>query len=170
MALLRRELVTPFVIGAFIFSAVTGGALFFHWGSDLTVEAHQWLGWVVITAGGFHAAGNWQGVSKYLQTGSRYVVIGFAVIAVAVLLPLWNGDEKIENEGEKRQHPFAVASHALMRAPLETACLVAKKDVATVAALLAKHGVKIRDGNQSIMELGQINRIDPVRLLVLVMQ
>jgi hypothetical protein len=170
MAILKQEHVTPFVIGTFIFSAVTGGAMFFHLGSGLTADAHQWLGWAVVAAGVFHAIVNWQRVSKYLQGGSRYVVLAFAAITVAVLLPIWDRGEKAGSDGGKRQHPYAVASRALMRSPLETACLVAKKDVAAVVGRLAEQGIKVTDSKQSIMELGQNNKVDPVRVLVLVMQ
>jgi hypothetical protein len=106
MTILKQEHVTPFVIGALIFCALTGGGMFFHLSSRFTDDAHQCLGLAVVAAGIFHAIANWPRMSKDLQTGSRYAVIASALVTVMVLFPIWDKGEKAGVKAESASIPM----------------------------------------------------------------
>ncbi len=161
MKYLNRSVVTPLVFGAFIFSAVTGGALFFHLGSDFTIDAHQWLGWGIIVAGIGHATINWPSIVAYLRSSSRYLVLAFILITIAAFFPIFGGDED-------RPHPYALAAKAIMQLPLSEACNIAVRNTELVVADLSRQRISVETSSQSIREIAQSNDVDPVRVLAIV--
>lgn len=161
MKYLQRSIVTPLVFGAFIFSAVTGGALFFHLGSDFTIDAHQWLGWGIIAAGIGHATINWPSILGYLRSSSRYLVLAFILITIAVFFPISGGDDD-------RPHPYALAAKAIMQLPLSDACNIAGRATELVMADLSRQSISVEKGSQSIREIARSNDVDPVRVLAIV--
>ena len=58
---------TPFTIGLFLISTVSGVALFFHLGSKYFHAMHEWLSLLLLLPVVFHIQKNWPGVKGYFK-------------------------------------------------------------------------------------------------------
>ncbi|WP_249690312.1 DUF4405 domain-containing protein [Stappia sp. WLB 29] len=79
---------TTFTIILFAVSAVSGVALFFHWGSAAFHGMHEWLSMLLLAPVAVHLWRNWPGFSGYLKRRQLFVpaVLGLAA-ALAFAVP-----------------------------------------------------------------------------------
>lgn len=141
---LKRDWVTPMVMGAFLVSAVTGVLLFFHLDSGLNKVAHEWLSWAVLGAVALHVANNFNGFKRHLA-GAR----GKAVVAVSALL-LSLSFIPLSDSGKP---PFLAAVSALAEAPVPTLAQVAGISPEQMRARMAGAGLRPGSDQQSLSDL-----------------
>lgn len=133
---IQREWVTPIAVGAFLISAVTGVAIFFHIDTGLAKVAHEWLSWLLLFAVLLHVGANFFGFKRYFSSGKALALMGVAMLVlVASFMPL--GGER-GGEGGK---PFMKPVRALAAAPLSTLAAVAKISPEQLRERLAKANV-----------------------------
>lgn len=82
---------TPFTIGLFLVSAISGVALFFHLGSKYFHGMHEWLSILLLLPVVFHIQKNWPGMKGYLKRRTIWMptLISLAGALVFVVLA-WN--------------------------------------------------------------------------------
>jgi hypothetical protein len=73
---IQREWVTPIAVGAFLISAVTGVAIFFHIDTGLAKVAHEWLSWLLLFAVLLHVGANFFGFKRYFSSGKARALMG----------------------------------------------------------------------------------------------
>ncbi len=82
---------TPFTIGLFLVSTVSGVALFFHLGSKYFHGMHEWLSMVLLLPVVFHILKNWPGMKGYFKRKTIWMPTLLSVIAAMVFVVLaWN--------------------------------------------------------------------------------
>lgn len=144
--LLKRNWVTPLVIGAFLLAAVTGITLFFEVNTLLGKNAHMYLGLVFVLGGLFHIAVNFPAFKQHLkQTRARIIIGLYALILVATFVPV---GPKLDGGGEMGLRGFMDAS---LTAPIKDVAAIIDRDPEAVMQQLRDAGYDITDPSQSIM-------------------
>lgn len=75
---------TPLTAGLFTVSAVSGVALFFHWGSSSFHSMHEWLSMVLLAPFALHMWKNWKPLLAYAKRKTLVIPL---VLSVAVAVP-----------------------------------------------------------------------------------
>ncbi|MEJ2117239.1 MAG: DUF4405 domain-containing protein [Alphaproteobacteria bacterium] len=117
---LNREWVTPVTIGAFLISAVTGVAIFFHIDTGLAKFAHEWLSWLLLVAVLLHVGANLFGFKRYFTGWRSLTIIVASVLIVAGSFAVGGGGHGAGGP------PHLRPARALAHAPLSLLAQVAK--------------------------------------------
>ena len=159
---------TPFAIGAFTISAVTGLLIFFDIEMGMVEPVHKWLSWLLVGSILFHVFSNWKQFTRYFsQTAGRGVIGTAFVVTVISLLPLFGQDKKEHG----KEHQGKVALQALELSSLETIALVVKTTPQQLVEQLGKSGIIVKDASLTVQEIAKINgTIDKVVLASLLKQ
>lgn len=75
---------TPLTAGLFTVSAVSGVALFFHWGSSPFHSMHEWLSMVLLAPFALHLWKNWKPLLAYARRKTLFVPL---ILSIAVAIP-----------------------------------------------------------------------------------
>ena len=146
-----RTWVTPLATGAFLVVAGTGVAMFFHQGTSLGRELHEWLGWAMIAAGVLHAVVNWNGLKSHLGRAMGKTIIGaFAVALVLALIPL-------SSQGGQGASMRGVVA-AMSRAQVKDLAPIAGRDADALVADLRKAGMADATAESTVASLAGPNQ------------
>jgi len=153
-----RDIVTPAVVGLFLFIAISGLGLFFHVGSGFFHSAHEWLGLLFAAAALWHGlrywkniAGYWnKGVSRAVMTGMVALSLGFAGVSLAT-----------SGQGGNPRQVLQAMEHA----SLGNAALALGKSPTEAIALLKSKGIEASE-TQQISELAEIAHLPPTAVLL----
>lgn len=146
-----RTWVTPLATGAFLVVAGTGVAMFFHQGTALGRELHEWLGWAMIAAGVLHAVVNWNGLKSHLGRAMGKTIIGaFAVALVLALVPL-------SSQGGQGASMRGVVA-AMSRAQVKDLAPIAGRDADALVADLRKAGMADATAESTVASLAGPNQ------------
>jgi cytochrome b561 len=88
---LQRDWVTPIAIGAFLISAVTGVAIFFHIDTGLAKFAHEWLSWLLLIAVVLHVLVNLFGFKRYFTNWRSLTIMAVSVLVVVASFAISGG-------------------------------------------------------------------------------
>lgn len=144
---MKREWITPITTGAFLLTAVTGVLLFFHAGTGLNKEAHEWLSWIFLAGAVLHLAINFNAFKKYLSERRGQVVLGiFVLLLVLSFVPVGKAHHKHERS-------YVPPIRALAQAPLTTLAQVAQTSPEQLLERLAGAGFSASSDTQSIKDL-----------------
>lgn len=140
-----RNWVTPFALGAFAVSAVTGVLLFFHLDTGLNKWAHEWLSWVLLIGIVLHGAANFQSLKKHFTQKTGLTIIAIFVLALGLsFLNIGKGGGK---------PPFVKPMRALANVPLEQVAIVAKTSPDTLLVRLTRAGYKVTSTQQKVSDI-----------------
>ncbi|MBO1324287.1 DUF4405 domain-containing protein [Acetobacter sp. TBRC 12305] len=155
---------TPLTTGFFVISAVTGIALFFHWGPGSFHPMHEWLSMVLLVPFILHMVRNWNGLVGYARRGTLYVPLLLSVLAAAyfVFAP---ASPQVGN----RQVAFRLASLAT-KAPISQLAPVLGMDVPELTHRLRAEHFTVEGENQSLDEISQANSRTTNEALAAIMQ
>lgn len=158
-----RDWATPFTIGAFLLTALTGILLFFKINLGLVKPAHEWLSWLLIFGTAGHLALNWRPLVYSLSRPvGKTIFFVFIVLTCASAFPL--------SEGKKRQHPAFSIAESLAQAPLSTVVQVAHRNREETMAVFSGAGIRLAGGEQTIQEIADENGRRPLDVLALLFQ
>jgi hypothetical protein len=145
-----REWATPFTIGAFVLSALTGVLLFFKMNLGLIKPVHEWLSWLLVIGTVFHLLANWRPTVRYFSRPvGRTIFLVFFLLVCGSLLPF--------GAGGKHQHPASSIAEALTHAPLSAVAQVANHSPEETLALLKTQGITLASGDPTIQEIADHN-------------
>ncbi len=155
-----REWATPFTVGAFLLTALTGILLFFKSNLGLIKPAHEWLSWLLIFGTAGHLACNWRPLVRSLaRPVGALIFLVFIGLTCASALPL--------SEGKNRRHPAFSIAEALAQAPLSAVAQVTHRNREETMAALSGAGIRLADGEQTIREIADENGRKPLEVLAL---
>ena len=150
---IKRDWATPLTAGAFVLMAVTGILMFFHLDTGLNKEAHEWLGWAMVTGVAFHVIANWKAFLGHLKNTKGKALIGTFVVLLALSFL------QLEEEGGKGGPKYRAAVQAMAELPISTLATMAKVTPEQLRERLQQHGVQATSNEQSVSELvGQDDR------------
>lgn len=156
-----RQWATPFTLGAFALTALTGILLFFKINLGLIKPAHEWLSWLLVIGTVFHLLVNWRPPVRYFtQPLGRGILFVFFLLICASLLPL--------DGGEKHRHPSTVIAEALLQAPLSTVAQVAKLKPDETIEILRAQGVFLARSEQTLQEIAADNNRRAMDILAMI--
>lgn len=145
-----REWATPFTIGAFALTALTGVLLFFKVNLGLVKPAHEWLSWLLVIGTIFHLLANWRPSVRYFsRPAGKIIYFVFFLLICASLLPL--------GEEGKRKHPASSIVEALALAPLSAVAQIANHSPDETIAMLKTQGISLVSRDQTIQEIAEEN-------------
>lgn len=155
---LSRTWATPLAACVFLPMAVTGVMMFFHVGTPLGKEIHEWLGWGLVAGITLHVTTNWAAFKGHLkQTNTRIMAGVFALLLLASVLPI-GGEENGKNGSQG-------AVSAISRVPLRELAPIAGRDVETIVNELHQAGFDKANADSSVEILGGKEREDRMRIL-----
>lgn len=133
---ISKDFATPLTIGAFFIMASTGLMMFFHVNLGLSKVAHEWLGWLFITAVVFHVLFHFKNFKRYfLEIRKAQIIIACcALILVAALLIT---PPAKEGKGPQMQ----LVTQAVMNGSVADVAPLAGKSVDEVLSDLAAAGM-----------------------------
>jgi len=144
---IKREWATPWVIGAFLLSGVTGITLFFKVNTQLGQLAHEYLGLVFIVAILTHLVPGFLNVKRYFRSPKALVIIGvYALILLATFVPF--GPPK--QSGDK--NTLRLFLDAAMNAPLQDVAKIVGRDPNDLIKQLQANGYDIKSPSESIID------------------
>ena len=155
-----REWTTPFTIGAFTLSAITGVMIFFHLDFGLVKVTHEWFSWVLVLGGVFHVIGNWQSFVWYFSKPvGRIIIAVFTLLIMASFLPLGRHNKGV---------PPEKMSGALLHASFVTVANVAEHQPEELMNELRSNGIRIERKEETIQEIAVRNNKQGVDILNLI--
>ncbi len=145
-----RQWATPFTIGTFLLTALTGILLFFKVSISLAKPAHEWLSWLLVISTLFHLYVNWGSSLHPLSYPAGKRILGFflLLICIAILFP---GGTPVEKHSSNR------LADALIQAPLSTITLLTHHTADETVTILRTHGVNPISMDQTIQEIAKDN-------------
>lgn len=156
-----HEWATPFAIGAFAMTALTGILLFFKIHLGLVKPVHEWLSWLLVIGTAFHLGVNWRPTVRYFaRPVGRGILFVFFVLICASLLPLGGG--------ENRRHPADSITEALLQAPLSTVVQVAGQTPENTIEMLSARGIHPSSLQQTLQEIAVENNKQAMDVLALI--
>ncbi len=155
----REKLVswtTPFAIGAFTLSAVTGVMIFFKLNVGLVKPAHEWLSWLLVAGVALHCIAHWSSMARHLSGKvGRSIVIVFLVLILASLAPT----------GKAQGVPPGKLNNMLAGASFRTVAQVAGHDPGALAAELESRGMRVSDPERTVREIAMENKTKEAAVL-----
>ena len=152
---------TPFVIGAFIISAVTGLLIFFDIEIGMVEPVHKWLSWLLLGSVFFHVLSNLKPFTRYFSQN--------AAIAVTILslLPFFGNNDKEHD----KENPGKIAVQVLESSSVKTIALVLKTTPQQLVERLGNNGIIVNNPSLTVREIAKYNgKIDKEVLGVLLQQ
>lgn len=144
-----REWVTPFTIGAFALSAVTGIMLFFKIESGLIKPVHEWLSWLLVFGAIFHVIANWRPTVKCVsKPAGKAILIFFLLLICISFLPLSGNHE--------RRHLKKI-SYVLTQSSLSEVAQAANHKPDEAMNILKSKGIYIENETQTVREIAERN-------------
>ncbi len=141
-----REWATPFTIGAFALTAITGILLFFKVNFGLIKPAHEWLSWLLVFGTAFHLVVHWRPTLQYFtRPQGKGILFVFSLLICASFLPVGGGGN--------RKHPSNAVAEALLHVPLSTVALAANHSLDETREMLKAQGGILTDRVQTVQEV-----------------
>lgn len=104
---------TPFTIGLFLVSTVSGVALFFHLGSKYFHGMHEWLSMLLLLPVVFHIQKNWPGMKGYFKRKTIWMPTLLSLVGALVFVVLaWNSPGRPPSPAAKLLGAQSVATLA----------------------------------------------------------
>ncbi|MEI7787135.1 MAG: DUF4405 domain-containing protein [Chlorobiaceae bacterium] len=159
---------TPFVIGAFIISAVTGLLIFFDIEIGMVEPVHKWLSWLLLGSVFFHVLSNLKPFTRYFSQNAGRGVIGAAIaVTILSLLPFFGNNDKEHD----KENPGKIAVQVLESSSVKTIALVLKTTPQQLVERLGNNGIIVNNPSLTVREIAKHNgKIDKEVLGVLLQQ
>lgn len=106
---------TPFTIGLFVVSTISGVALFFHLGPKYFHGMHEWLSMLLLLPVVFHIQKNWPGMKGYFKRKTIWMPTLLSLAGALVFVALaWNSPGRPPSPSAKLLGAQSIASLAPM--------------------------------------------------------
>lgn len=152
LKMLMNRYATPFTVGLFLVSLVSGIGLFFHVGPNAFHGMHEWLSMVLIVPFVLHMVKNWAPFTFYFKRGLMLVPLAISLVAAAVFF--------VPTGGGAGGNPVMRLAQAGIDARLIDLAPVLKRSPEDLSALLAARGFKVESTNQSLAEVAKASGKD----------
>jgi 4-amino-4-deoxy-L-arabinose transferase-like glycosyltransferase len=146
---------TPLTLGLFAVSAVSGVALFFHFGQGAFHEMHEWLSMVLLPPFALHMARNWTPLANYIKRSALWAPLGLSLVAAGAFA----APGLLEGGGGGPTGAVRLVMHA----PLADVAPLFKTTPEGLRAALAAKGYKVGDGD-SLERLAEQAHASPFAL------
>lgn len=147
---------TPLTLGLFAVSAVSGVALFFHFGQSAFHEMHEWLSLVLLLPFALHVVRNWTPLVNYARRRTLWAPLALSLVAAAAFA----APAAFETGGGS---PMS-AARLVIHAPLADAAPLFKTTPEGLRATLAAKGFKLAEGD-SLESLAAGAHVSPFALV-----
>ena len=162
---LFNKAATPFTAGLFLVSAVSGAALFFHFGMGAFHEMHEWLSMVLLLPFAWHVWKNWTPFVGYMRRGWLVIPLALSIAAgVAFAVPALTGTEGGGG------NPGMQAARLLTGAKLSDVAPLLKLSPDELAAALRGSGFEVKSNDASLAGIAAASGKEPRAILGAVMR
>lgn len=150
-----RSWASPLTVGTFGAVGLTGVLMFLHAGGGLVTGIHEWLGLVLVVAGGAHLAVNWRPFLRYVrQPAALALIVAPLVLGVVSLVSGGEG-----GEGHHGPPSFRGIVAALDRATLSDVAGLARKSPEVLDRRLRDAGLENRGGEATVAAIAAANNV-----------
>jgi len=161
---LFNKYATPFTVGLFLVSAVSGIALFFHFGGPYFHGMHEWLSMLLLLPFALHVWKNWTPFVRYFRRGWLVIPLGLSILAAAAFTaPALTG----ANGGG---NPARQAIRLITDAKLTDLAPLLKRSPDEVATQLRGAGYTVSSNDQTLIEIAEASGREPRAILHAVMR
>lgn len=104
---------TPFTVGLFLVSTISGVALFFHLGSKYFHEMHEWLSMLLLLPVVFHIQKNWTSMTGYFRRKTIWMPTLLSLTGGLIFVVMaWNSPGRPPSPSAKLLGAQSIASLA----------------------------------------------------------
>lgn len=154
-----KALATPFTLGLFLISAVSGVALFFHLGEGSFHEMHEWLSMALLIPVGVHVWRNWAGLTGYVKRGRLLLPVGLScAVALGFAAP------GLLDAGGGGNPGFA-AVNLLLQERLSTVAPAVRLGADQLASRLRAMGYTITANDATLRDIAVASGREPPRIV-----
>jgi uncharacterized membrane protein SirB2 len=155
-----RQWATPFTIGAFLLTAVTGILLFFKINFGLVKPAHEWLSCLLILGSAFHLYVNWgSSIHAFSSPAGKRIFALLLLLSCIAILSL--------SSATSEKHASNWLADALAQAPLSAVTQLAHHDADAMVTILRAQGINLMSTDQTIQEIAEENNRQAMEVLAL---
>ncbi|BCW90516.1 hypothetical protein sos41_36860 [Alphaproteobacteria bacterium SO-S41] len=156
---------TPLTVGLFAVSAISGIALFFHWGSALFHGMHEWLSMVLLAPFAIHLWKNWRPLVVYARRGTLLIPILLSVLIAApfAVMAMQGGG------GGGRMNPGGRSAQLMTEARLADLAPVLKTTPDALVADIKQRGYTVASADETLVKIAATAGIPANELLVALM-
>lgn len=154
-----KAFATPFTVGLFFISTISGIALFLHVGEGQFHEMHEWLSMLLLIPAALHLWRNWAPLAAYLKRGRLLVPVGLCLV-----LGLGFAGQSLFSTGGSDNPGFA-AVNLLLREPLAAVAPIIHASAEDMAVKLRAEGYKITSLNASLRDIASASGREPPRIV-----
>jgi hypothetical protein len=144
-----RNWKTPFTIGTFLFTGVSGLMLFLSFGEGLVKEAHEWIGLAFVLGALLHVTAHWKPFKRYFSLGLSRSVMA-SVLAGSLAFMVVSGHEEGGN-------PMRAAVKSIENAPLSLVAKLQSRDAEELHRLLEAQGIQVSTTTASLRTIASDN-------------
>lgn len=149
---------TPFTVGLFLVSTVSGIALFFHLGTNLFREMHEILSLVLLAPVVLHLWRNWNGFKNYFRRAAMPISLGLCLIAAGVYV--YGGWNKPTGG-----NPAIALMGAAQKAPLSQLAPVLGLEADAAVKRLQDAGFASAAGSDTVAGIAANNNVSPMAVM-----
>ena len=155
-----RSWATPFTIGAFFLSGLTGIMMFFGLAYGLIRPVHEWLSWLFVIGSVFHIQANWKVfISYFTKPLGRGIIASFVIIILIAFLPFGGGG---------RKSPNSALSRIVSSLPIETVATALNERPEELVKRMNARGINVSGRSDTISEIAAANGMESMRILRIV--
>lgn len=149
---------TPFTVGLFLVSTVSGVALFFHLGTNLFREMHEILSLVLLAPVILHMWRNWNGFKNYFRRSAMPISLGLCLIAAGAYV--YDGWSKPSGG-----NPAIALMGAAQKAPLSQLAPVLGLEADAAVKRLQDAGFGTVDSSDTVAGLAAKAKTSPMAIM-----
>lgn len=155
---MKRYWITPFTMGAFVLTGITGVLMFFKVRSGLVTPVHEWFSWALVIGGVLHVVDHWTGIRKHLEGKWGKGFVAGALVLVALAVWPWPASK----EHDRRSNP---AETILANATVAQVAALAGVPTESVISGMERAGASGVDSTKTVASISEASG-RPVRLLL----
>lgn len=155
---MKRYWITPFTMGAFVLTGITGVLMFFKIRSGLVTPIHEWFSWALVIGGILHVVDHWTGIRKHLEGPWGKGFVAGALVLVSLAVWPWSASE----EHERRSNP---AEAILAKATVAQVAALAGVTTESVISGMERAGAKDVAGTRTMASIAEASGRPVGRLL-----
>lgn len=157
---MKRYWITPFTMGAFVLTGVTGLLMFFKVRTGLITPIHEWFSLTLVLGGVLHVIDHWTGIRRHLAGPWGKSSVTVALVLLALALEPWPAGRR-----GGRSNP---AESILAKATVEQIAQLSGDKTESVIMRLERAGAKNVSADQSIERIANASSLPIARLIAFV--
>lgn len=157
----HRHWSTPLIIASGIIIAVSGVMMFFHLGTGLIQELHEWIGVLFAVGMLFHIHQHWQPFRRYFSQKT-----GIAIMITMIAL----SSGMLVATGDNEEHPAKQLAQQFSQKSLTEIAQFQQRPIEQLLIDMEIEQIEVRSPEISLQKIAEENHTSPLRLIKIIVE